>query len=93
MMHQNWEHLDRVADTMDIIGVNYYIQDALRARSSSARWVSRIRTTRRTAGRSIGGAHATLMTVYNRYGKPIVVSKMASAPKVNKRRCATSAST
>lgn len=77
MMHQNWEHLDRVADTMDLIGVNYYYsQDA-----SAARFIFRPVGEQNSNYTQNGweidpeGLHATLMTVYNRYGKPIVVSE------------------
>ncbi len=77
MMHQNWEHLDRVADTMDIIGVNYYYsQDA-----SAARFIFRPVGERNSNYTQNGweinpeGLHATLLTVKERYGKPIVVSE------------------
>ncbi len=77
MMHQNWDHLDQVADTMDVIGVNYYYsQDA-----------STIRFIKRPAGELSSnytqngweidpeGFYETLKNVYSRYGKPIVVSE------------------
>lgn len=77
MMRQNWDHLDQVADKMDLIGVNYYYsQDA-----------SVIRFVKRPVGEQTSnytqngweidpeGFHATLMDVSARYRKPIVVSE------------------
>lgn len=77
MMHQNFEHLDRVVDTMDLIGVNYYYsQDA-----SAARFIFRPVGEQNSNYTQNGweidpeGLHATLMNVYARYGKPIVISE------------------
>jgi len=77
MMHQNWDHLDRVADTVDLIGVNYYYsQDA-----SAIRFIKRphgeLTSNYTQNGWEIDpeGFYATLTNVHNRYGKPIVVSE------------------
>jgi beta-glucosidase len=77
MMHQNWQHLDAVVDTMDLIGVNYYYsQDA-----SAARFIFRPVGEQNSNYTQNGweidpeGLHATLTAVYRRYGKPIVVSE------------------
>jgi len=77
MMHQNWDHLDRVADTMDVIGVNYYYsQDA-----SVIRFIKRphgeLTSNYTQNGWEIDpeGLYETLMTVNKRYGKPIVISE------------------
>ena len=77
MMHQNWDHLDQVVDTMDLIGVNYYYsQDA-----STIRFIKRppgeLTSDYTQNGWEIDpeGFHATLLNVYNRYGKPIVISE------------------
>ncbi len=77
MMHQNWQHLDRVVDTMDVIGVNYYYsQDA-----SAARFIFRPVGEQNSNYTQNGweidpeGFHAALMNVHQRYGKPIVVSE------------------
>lgn len=77
MMHQNWDHLDRVVDTMDLIGVNYYYsQDA-----SVIRFVKRphgeLTSNYTQNGWEIDpeGFYATLRNVHARYGKPIVVSE------------------
>ncbi len=77
MMHQNFEHLDRVANTMDLIGVNYYYsQDA-----SAARFIFRPVGEQSSNYTQNGweidpeGLHATLLNVYQRYGKPIVISE------------------
>jgi len=77
MQRQNFDHLDRVADVVDLIGVNYYYsQDA-----------SVIRFVKRPAGELTSnytqngweidpeGFYKTLMTVSNRYAKPILVSE------------------
>lgn len=77
MMRQNFDHLDKVADVTDIIGVNYYYsQDA-----SAARFISRpqgeLSSNYTQNGWEIDpeGFYATLMNVTKRYGKPIVVSE------------------
>jgi len=77
MMHQNWDHLDKVADTIDIIGVNYYYsQDA-----SAARFINRpqgeLASNYTQNGWEIDpeGLYAVLKRVYARYGKPIVISE------------------
>jgi len=77
MMRQNFDHLDKVADVIDIVGVNYYYsQDA-----SAARFISRpqgeLSSNYTQNGWEIDpeGFYATLMNVTKRYGKPIVVSE------------------
>lgn len=77
MMRQNFDHLDKVADTMDIIGVNYYYaQDA-----SALRFIRRpegeLASNYTQNGWEINpeGFYSVLKQVYRRYGKPIVVSE------------------
>jgi len=77
MMRQNFDHLDKVADTMDLIGVNYYYtQDA-----SVMRFVFRPYGEQGSNYTQNGweinpeGFHAVLKTVQARYGKPIVVTE------------------
>jgi len=77
MMHQNWDHLDQVADTMDMIGLNYYYtQDA-----SVTRFVFRPFGEQGSNYTQNGweinpeGFYEVLKTVSKRYGKPIVVSE------------------
>lgn len=77
MMRQNYDHLDKVADVIDIVGVNYYYsQDA-----SAARFISRpqgeLSSNYTQNGWEIDpeGFYTTLMNVTKRYGKPIVVSE------------------
>lgn len=77
MMHQNWDHLDKVADVTDIIGVNYYYsQDA-----SATRFIFRPVGERNSNYTQNGweidpeGFYAVLKLVYGRYGKPIVVTE------------------
>lgn len=77
MMHQNFDHLDAVVDTMDVIGVNYYYsQDA-----SAARFIWRPVGEQNSNYTQNGweidpeGLYAVLKQVYGRYGKPIVISE------------------
>lgn len=77
MQHQNWDHLDQVADSMDVIGLNYYYsQDA-----SVLRFIMRpqgeLASNYTQNGWEIDpeGFYAVLKDVNKRYGKPIVVSE------------------
>ncbi|MDD5199333.1 MAG: family 1 glycosylhydrolase [Terrimicrobiaceae bacterium] len=77
MMRQNFDHLDQVADAMDMIGVNYYYtQDA-----SVTRFVFRPYGEQGSDYTQNGweinpeGLDAVLETVSKRYGKPIVISE------------------
>jgi beta-glucosidase len=77
MQHQNFDHLDRVADTMDLIGVNYYYSQIASAR----RFILRPTGEKSSAYTQNGwlidpeGLHAVLMTVSKRYGKPMIISE------------------
>ena len=77
MMHQNWDHLDRVADTTDVIGVNYYYSQDASARRFIVRPHGELASNYTQNGWEIDpeGFHAVLTRVYNRYGKPIVVTE------------------
>lgn len=77
MMHQNWDHLDRVADVTDIIGVNYYYSQDASATRFIFRPVGERGSNYTQNGWEINpeGFHSVLTTVYKRYGKPIVVSE------------------
>jgi beta-glucosidase len=77
MMHQNWDHLDRVADTVDIIGVNYYYSQDASARRFIVRPHGELASNYTQNGWEIDpeGFHAVLTQVYSRYGKPIVVTE------------------
>jgi len=77
MMHQNWDHLDQVADVTDIIGLNYYYsQDA-----TPLRFILRGHGEQSSNYTQNGweinpeGFYESLTTVFKRYGKPIVVSE------------------
>lgn len=77
MMRQNFDHLDQVVDTMDIVGVNYYYsQDA-----SATRFIFRPFGEQGSNYTQNGweinpeGFYTVLKAVYKRYGKPIVVSE------------------
>lgn len=77
VQRQNFDHLDMVADTMDIIGVNYYYaQDA-----SILRFLSRGHGEMSSNYTQLGweivpeGLYNVLTAVNKRYGKPIVISE------------------
>ncbi len=77
MARQNWDHLDQVAGSMDVIGVNYYYsQDA-----SVTRFVFRPFGEQNSNYTQNGweidpeGFYEVLETVSHRYAKPIVVSE------------------
>jgi beta-glucosidase len=77
MQHQNYDHLDRVADTMDLIGVNYYYSQVASARRFLVRPKGEQSSSYTQNGWLIDpeGLHAVLTTVSQRYGKPIVISE------------------
>jgi len=77
MMHQNWDHLDQVADTMDVIGVNYYYSQDASARRFIIRPHGELASNYTQNGWEIDpeGFYSTLTSVYKRYGKPIVVTE------------------
>lgn len=77
MMHQNYDHLDQVADTVDLIGVNYYYSQDASALRFIKRPIGEITSNYTQNGWEIDpeGFYATLMNVHKRYGKPIVVSE------------------
>lgn len=77
VQRQNYDHLDMVADTMDIIGVNYYYaQDA-----SVMRFLNRGHGEMSSNYTQMGweivpeGLFNVLSAVNKRYGKPIVISE------------------
>jgi len=77
MMHQNWDHLDRVVDTMDMIGVNYYYSQDASAPRFIVRPHGELTSNYTQNGWEIDpeGFYQTLRTVHERYGKPIVVTE------------------
>lgn len=77
MQHQNWDHLNAVADTMDIIGVNYYYSQDASALRFIKRPVGEVTTDYTQNGWEIDaeGFYQVLKAVHQRYGKPIVVSE------------------
>ena len=77
MQHQNYDHLDRVADNMDLIGVNYYYSQVASARRFIIRPKGEQSSNYTQNGWLIDpeGLHAVLMTVSKRYGKPLVISE------------------
>ncbi len=78
MMRQNYDHLDKVADVIDIVGVNYYYsQDASAAALHLLRPQGELSSNYTQNGWEIDpeGFYTTLMNVTKRYGKPIVVSE------------------
>ncbi len=77
MMHQNWDHLDKVADMMDIVGVNYYYSQDASALRFIVRPQGELASNYTQNGWEIDpeGFYAVLKAVNKRYGKPIVVSE------------------
>ena len=77
MMHQNWDHLDRVVDTMDMIGVNYYYSQDATPMKFLFRGKGEQSSSYTQNGWEINpeGFYEVLRTVNQRYGKPIVVSE------------------
>jgi beta-glucosidase len=77
VQRQNFDHLDKVADSMDIIGVNYYYgQEA-----SLLRFLNRGHGEMSSNYTQLGweitpeGFYNVLTAVHRRYGKPIVVTE------------------
>ncbi len=77
VQRQNFDHLDKVADSMDIIGVNYYYgQEA-----SLLRFLNRGHGEMSSNYTQMGweitpeGFYNVLTAVHRRYGKPIVVTE------------------
>lgn len=88
VQRQNFDHLDKVADTMDIIGVNYYYaQDA-----SLTRFLSRGHGELSSNYTQLGweivpeGLFNVLTTVSKRYGKPIVISENGLGTQSERKR-------
>lgn len=77
MMHQNWDHLDQVADMMDIVGVNYYYSQDASALRFIVRPEGELASNYTQNGWEIDpeGFYSVLKAVNKRYGKPIVVSE------------------
>jgi len=77
MQHQNYDHLDMVADTCDIIGVNYYYAQ----QASAVRFLFRPVGERNSNYTQLGweiaptGLYHVLKEIDTRYHKPIVVTE------------------
>ena len=77
MMHQNYDQLDMVADTCDLIGVNYYYTQ----QASAFRFIFRPSGERNSGYTQLGweisptGLYHVLKEVDGRYHKPIVISE------------------
>lgn len=77
MQRQNFDHLDRSADSMDLIGVNYYYSQVASARRFILRPQGELSSNYTQNGWLIDpeGLHSVLTAVSKRYGKPIVISE------------------
>lgn len=77
MQRQNFDHLDKAADSMDIIGVNYYYSQVASVRRFILRPHGEQSSNYTQNGWLIDpeGLHSVLLEVHNRYGKPIVISE------------------
>jgi len=77
MMHQNYDQLDMVADTCDLIGVNYYYSQE----ASVSRFLFRPSGERNSHYTQLGweidptGLYHVLKDVTARYHKPVVISE------------------
>jgi beta-glucosidase len=77
MMHQNYDQLDMVADTCDLIGVNYYYTQE----ASAVRFLFRPSGEQNSNYTQLGwqisptGLYHVLKQVSDRYHKPIVISE------------------
>ena len=77
MMHQNYDQLDMVADTCDLIGVNYYYTQE----ASAVRFIFRPSGEHNSSYTQLGwaisptGLYHVLKQVTKRYHKPIVISE------------------
>ena len=77
MMHQNHDQLDMVADTCDLIGVNYYYAQ----QASAVRFLFRPSGEHNSGYTQLGweiaptGLYHVLTDIYGRYHKPIVISE------------------
>jgi beta-glucosidase len=88
VQRQNFDHLDKVADTMDVIGVNYYYaQDA-----SLTRFLSRGHGELSSNYTQLGweivpeGLFNVLTKVGKRYGKPLVISENGLGTQSERKR-------
>ncbi len=88
VQRQNYDHLDMVADTMDIIGVNYYYaQDA-----SLLRFLSRGHGEMSSDYTQLGweivpeGLFNVLTDVHKRYGKPVVLTENGLGTQSERKR-------
>jgi beta-glucosidase len=77
MQRQNFDHLDAVADSMDLIGVNYYYSQVASVRRFILRPHGELASNYTQNGWTINaeGLYNVLTTVQQRYGKPIVISE------------------
>ncbi|MFZ4716632.1 MAG: family 1 glycosylhydrolase, partial [Chthoniobacterales bacterium] len=77
MQHQNFDQLDMVADTCDLIGVNYYYSQ----QASAIRFIFRPSGEHNSGYTQLGweivptGLYHILKDVHGRYHKPIVISE------------------
>lgn len=88
VQRQNFDHLDKVADTMDVIGVNYYYaQDA-----SLMRFLNRGHGEVSSDYTQLGweivseGLYNVLVNVHRRYGKPLVISENGLGTQSERKR-------
>ena len=77
MLHQNYDHLDLVADTCDLIGVNYYYAQQCSLIRFLFRPVGEHNSQYTQLGWEIAptGLYHVLRQIWYRYHKPIVISE------------------
>ena len=77
VQRQNYDHLDMVVDTMDLIGVNYYYAQEASLRRFLRRGHGEVSSDYTQLGWEIDptGLYNVLRRVNARYGKPVVISE------------------
>jgi len=77
VQRQNFDHLDMVVDTMDLIGVNYYYSQEASLLRFLSRGHGEVSSDYTQLGWEIDptGLYNVLRGVHGRYGKPIVISE------------------
>lgn len=77
VQRQNYDHLDMVVDTMDLIGVNYYYAQEASLRRFLSRGHGEVSSDYTQLGWEIDptGLYNVLRRVNARYGKPVVISE------------------
>lgn len=90
MQRQNYDHLDKVVHSMDLIGVNYYYSQNATIQDFLKHGMGEIGSNYTQMGWRIApeGFHRSLMDVWHRYHKPIVISENGIGTQSERKRIA-----